>query len=182
MEVASIITTHFDPRSEVVTRFSSVFQDLANITNRLADIAEHELDGREPTREEVSFIRSVFVKSKTDSYGFVIANYGWLPDLLRKAKVTDTTRDARIVADVATDPGDEVSPPRVLHVGLGYFRHVVVAYRTPDGEWHLAAGPVYGYYEFPLAGFTRLTDDEWKERLVLDPPAPPAWVQEFVGA
>jgi hypothetical protein len=118
-----------------------------------------------------------------DEYGWVIENYGWLPELLDDANITDDTRDARIIADVATDPGDDFhgTPPRVLHVAVGTFRHVVVAYQKPDGEWHLAVGPAYGYYEFALEGFTRMTDGEWKDRLETEPPPPPSWTSDFLA-
>jgi len=183
-EVPPILQSHFGGDVEPAVRFSAVYGTFAEINHRLADIAQAELDGRDLTVDEVTFIRDIFVNSKTDSYGWIEENFGWLPNLLKDANVTDQTRDARIIADVATDPGSEVPPmpPRVLHAAVGAFGHVIVAYQTRDGEWHLAAGPVYSYYELAPEGFTRFTDGEWKDLPESEtPPERPAWASEFLG-
>ena len=176
-QIRWILETHFDGGTDVVRRFLPVWRQFASINARLATIAQSELDGRALSQEDVEFIRSIFVWSWSDYTG-EIRNFGWLPEILRNATITEQTRDPRIIADVATDPE---SPASVLHVAVGRFRHAVVAYETPDGAWHLAAGPVFRYFEFAVEGFTRLTDGEWKAMLDSDPPASPAWASEFLA-
>lgn len=172
----------FEPIApDAVSTLASVYAQFAELNDRLAAIAQKEVDETALSEDDVRFIRDVFVLSR-NSYTGREVNYGWLPQLLDRARIDDPDRDARIIADVATDPGDEgvtMTPPRVLHVGVGDFRHVIVAYQKPDGDWHLAAGPVYSYYEFPEPGFTRLNDEEWKERLAQDGAQPPVWAGEF---
>ncbi len=180
-EIQWILETHFNVSIDPAARFHTVFGEFAAINYHLAEIAQKELDGIELSEEDVDFIRSIFVDSSWQC-GMPITDYGWLPDILKEANVTDETRDSRIVADVATDAGwpDRGEPPRVLHVALGTFRSITVAYQKPNGTWQLAVGPIYGYYEFALDGFTRLTDDEWKQMLHDDNPAQPPWTAEFL--
>ena len=177
-----ILETHFNVSVDPAARFYAVFGEFAEINHRLAEIAQKELDGIELPEEDMDFIRGIFIDSQQEGCGGPITNFGWLPDLLTEANVTDTTRDSRIVADVATDAGDDLSgtPPRVLHVALGTFRSITVAYQKPNGTWQLAVGPIHGYYEFALDGFTRLTDDEWKHMLEYENPAQPPWTAEFL--
>ena len=178
-QIGWVLETHFDNSTAPALRFLRVWAQFASINNRLADIAQSELDGRSLSPEDIAFIRSIFVSSASDYTGR-ITNFGWLPQIMRNATITEKTRDPRIVADVATDPDPETGG--VLHVAVGRFRHIVVAYETPEGEWHLAVGPVYRYFEFIERGLTRLTDDQWKTMLDADAPAPPPWVSEFLAA
>lgn len=181
-EIQWILETHFNASTDPAARFHTVFGEFAAINHRLAEIAQKELDGIDLSEEDVEFIRSIFVNSEQEGCGGPITNYGWLPDILGEANVTERTKDSRIVADVATDPGwpERGEPPRVLHVALGTFRSIAVAYQKPNGTWQLAVGPIYGYYEFALDGYTRLTDDEWKQMLQDDNPAQPPWTAEFL--
>ena len=174
-QIRWILDTHFDNTSALVRRFLRVYAQFASINNRLADIAQSELEARALSPADIAFIRSIFVSSMSDYTGR-ITNFGWLPQMMRNATITEKTRDPRVVADVATDP----DTPAVLHVAVGRFRHLVVAYETPGGEWHLAVGPVYGYFEFAVGGFTRLSDDDWKATLDSHPPSPPEWTAEFL--
>jgi hypothetical protein len=84
------------------------------------------------------------------------------------------SRKTTIVADVHTD----ANSGRVLEEGVGYVDLLVVAWKNGD-RVYLAAGPELSYYEFKHPMDDRLTDEAWREMLVSDPPARPAWLPRF---
>ncbi|UCF07462.1 MAG: DUF3160 domain-containing protein [Thermoplasmata archaeon] len=163
-------------------RFIRVFSDFEDITNTLSAISEKELQNMELTQEEKDFLKGIFVGTGFAGCGGPWVKYGWLPELLRNAKVDEKTMDTRIIADVNTDPGSDSPPmpPRVLHVGSGYVETLIVLYQMPDGSFTFAVGPVYSYYEFPQLGFTRLTDDDWKAQLGKNTEKRPFWTGSFL--
>lgn len=178
------IAEEVGPGGSAGKRFAGVFEDFAGINRNLTRISIHELEGKPLTQEEVRFVRGVFVAVNNVCGGPKIF-HGWLPDLIRRAGIEDKTKDTRIIADVATDPGTALpvpSPPKVLHVATGYMRSVIVAYEMPDGELQFFVGPVYSFYEFELTGFERLNDNEWKGLLDTDNrPVDPLWTSSFVA-
>ncbi len=174
----SILTENL-PDSSVTPRFVKVFSDFERININLSAISEKELKNEDLTQEEKNFLKSIF------SLKFVGCGekeeHGWLPQLLDEAGVEEDTQDTRIIADVNTDPGSIIPPmpPKVLHVGVGYVETLIVLYQKPDGNFTFAVGPVYSYYEFPLQGFTRLTDDEWKDQVKSGTQKRPFWARSF---
>ena len=63
-----------------------------------------------------------------------------------------------------------------------YVNLLVVAYKTPDGQILLGAGPVFSYYEFKQPMSDRLTDEEWKTLLETgQQPLPPQWIENFTA-
>ncbi len=80
-----------------------------------------------------------------------------------------------LVADVHTDGNTKL----VLEEATGYIKTMVVACKTPDGKIHLAAGPVFSYYEFKEPMNSRLTDQEWRKMLEGAHPKTPEWVSSF---
>lgn len=180
-----IIVYNFDLSNEYATRFAEVFEDFADINYNLAQISERELSGEPLTPEESAFARGVYVRQYIGGGCGPPEPDGWLPLLIEKAAIDDKTMDTRIIADVATDPGTLIpkpTPPFVLHVGTGFVRSVVVALEMSDGGYSFFVGPVYSFYEFPLEGFSRLNDDEWKDLLDSnDCPPDPFWTSTFMA-
>lgn len=184
-KMMELIANHFNANEPPGKTFLRAFEDFAFINRNLTTISIHELQGIPLTPEEVSFVRGVYVRYFIGGVCGPPEPDGWLPSLIRTAEISKKTKDARIVADIATDPGTELpvpSPPRVLHIATGYIRSVIVAYEKPDGDYYFFVGPVYSFYEFPLEGFERLNDDEWKELLESggEPPNP-SWTSSFVS-
>ncbi len=183
MENLSIMMQHllraeFNPRTKVFPTFTSVFREFAIINQKLAVISTKELQGTPLTQDEVVFIRTIY----RQLWGICDPPPGWLPTLLMRAGIQEKDQDTRIVADVATDPGWPYppSPPKVLHVATGYVRTVIVATEDQNGNLTFYVGPVYSFYEFPLEGFQRLTDGEWKRLLNSEDRLPdPFWTETF---
>ncbi len=179
-----IIVRGFDLDKTFVTRFIEVFEDFADINYNLASIAKHELEGERLTPDESAFVREIFVEQRGGGCGGPVTRDGWLPRLIEKAKISEKTKDSRIVADVATDPGSPLTgdPPRILHVATGFVRTVIVAYEMPNGDHSFFVGPVYSFYEFPMGKFSRLNDDDWKKLLDSDDcPPDPFWTSSFMA-
>jgi hypothetical protein len=79
---------------------------------------------------------------------------------------------------VHTDIGGDLPVPRepsVLHVGTGNPRMMVMTVDTCSGP-RAYAGAVFAYHEHLAKGFTRLTDEEWAQKLYADPPADVPWM------
>jgi hypothetical protein len=107
---------------------------------------------------------------------------GWYKDLFFQG-VSGLDFDPTI-ADVHTDPGG-IRPfardPSVLHVGTGLPRPMVVSIDTCDGP-RAYAGIVFAYHEHLEPGFSRLTDDEWLQKLTTASPPDVPWLAPVLGA
>jgi hypothetical protein len=91
---------------------------------------------------------------------------------------------APVVSDVHTQPtdagGDDVG--RILHVGTGLPRLIVVTVDTCDGA-HAYAGLASSYYEQITEHWLRLDDAAWSTRIqgmAGDKPAEVEWTKSFV--
>jgi hypothetical protein len=131
---------------------------LETILERLVALSEKELANEELTEADYQFIENF-----GDELNSVIAEVD--------AKAKKTT----IVADVHT----EGNTGQVLEEGVGYVELIVVAYKVPDGRLIIGAGPVLSYYEFKQPMQNRLTDEQWRELLLAEPPTRPEWYANF---
>lgn len=89
--------------------------------------------------------------------------------------VESRTMSTTIVADVHTDSNSE----NVVEEGVSYVDLILVAYKTPDGQVTLAAGPTLPHYEFKQPMENRLTDEAWVEMLQTSPPQRAPWTESF---
>jgi hypothetical protein len=94
-------------------------------------------------------------------------------DVSKYAKPTDADNEA-LVADIGS------SPKGVLELGTGRIDRIYVIVPDDQGNFQLAAGGVYSYYEFLNPPGQRLTDKEWQGQLDNGTaPARPAWEKVF---
>jgi len=134
---------------------------LENILNRLIEISGKELENQELTEEDYEFIR----------------NFGEHLDAV-VAGVDTKGKQTTIVADVHTD----INTKKVLEEGVGNVDLILVAYKQPEGQIVVGAGPALSYYEFKHPMSDRLTDEKWREMLSSeDAPDPPTWIKEITG-
>jgi len=135
----------------------------SNILTRLLEISKKELENKELTDEDYSFI---------ENFGSISEN------LIESVSGGDIDPDALktvLVVDVHTDGNTE----KILEQGIGYIKTLVVAYKMPQGHILLGAGPVFSYYEFKQPIKNRLTDEEWKEMLDTEHPSEPEYIKSF---
>ncbi len=131
---------------------------LEEILQQLLDISQKELANEPLTDEDYDFIKY---------FGEVIEG---------GVSGQDEGLETTIIADVHTDSNSS----QVLEEGTGYLRLLVVAYKLPEGNIVLGAGPVLSYYEFKHPMADRLTDEAWREMLIGDKaPSQPEWTATF---
>ena len=134
---------------------------LENILNRLIEISGKELENQELTEEDYEFIRT----------------FGEHLDAV-VAGVDTEGKQTTIVADVHTD----INTKKVLEEGVGNVDLILVAYKQPDGQIVVGAGPALSYYEFKHPMSDRLTDEKWREMLSSeDAPEQPMWIKDITG-
>ncbi len=132
---------------------------LAGILQRLLDISQQELANQALTEEDYKFIEDFGERLE-----YVVSG------------VEDQGLETTIIADVHTDGNTQ----QALEEGTGYLRVIVVAYKLPQGNLVLGAGPVLSYYEFKHPMSDRLTDEAWKALLQSgNAPATPEWIASF---
>ncbi len=150
------------------------FERLANVCEKLAAIAQGQIDGTPRTPEQTEFLKGTVVAgAMCGGPGFS----GWYSELFYNAQ-SDAFDFKPTVADVHTDPNST----DVLHVATGGANPMVMAVALPGGP-RVFVGPVSSYYQFREPGFVRLTDDEWKARYTgLDGFVErPAWTDSFIA-
>ncbi|HTU59986.1 MAG TPA: DUF3160 domain-containing protein, partial [Polyangiales bacterium] len=148
--------------SEGITKY---FDSLRVAATHLEGMARAQQTGNPLSPEQLAFINdAVRVERKNGGCVTVEVPDGWYADLFYE-------RDKSIefdptIADVHTQPADEVGNPvgRVLHVGTGYPRMMVVTVDTCMGP-RAYAGVVYAYHELVTEKFKRLTDEDWAQSL-----------------
>jgi len=135
--------------------------NLEVVLERLLNISQDELEGKELTDDDYTFIRN---------FGEQLASI--------VTGVNNQGKETTIIADVHTD----TNTLQVLEEGVGYVDLIVVAYKCPDGSIVAGAGPVFSYYEFKQPMSNRLTDEQWKQQLENgQQPDRPAWTSSFVA-
>lgn len=154
-------------------QISGFFRGVADISTRLAAVAALTAQGREPTEEQVVWLRSIVSSYTVGSNGYNPAYKvydGWYFDLVydndpenrKDGWVSFTT-----IADVHTKPADEAGPARVLHAATGYIRLMTVVVKL-DTCTSLFVGPVGSYYDVTTISADspkRMNDDEWADEL-----------------
>jgi hypothetical protein len=146
------------PAGEFVERVRTYFAELATVSATLRDMAEHERTGTPFTAEQMAFLNDAVTSETTGCAGPNVYK-GWYGRLLfdRSDEEMDPT-----IADVHTDPGGN-RPAKVLHVGTGLPRLMVVTANSCDGP-RAYAGVASAYHEV-VTGLDRLTDSEWAEQV-----------------
>jgi hypothetical protein len=164
------------PGAGFKTNLSDYFTRLAGVAKTLREMAESERAGTPFSADQMAFINGAVTVQEI--CGGASAD-GWYPRLV----FGDPTTFDPTIADVHTQPFDETGSPvgRVLHVGTGYARLLIVTADTCTGP-HAYAGLASSYYEKTTQNFDRLTDERWKHAFGAGtPPADVAWMSDLIG-
>ncbi len=166
--------------SDGITKY---FAGLRVAASHLEGMARAQQTGNPLSPEQLAFIKDA-VRIERESAGCTTIEVpdGWYADLFYQ-------RDKSIefdptIADVHTQPADEAGNPvgRVLHVGTGYPRLMVVTVDTCMGP-RAYAGVVYAYHELVTEKFKRLTDEDWAQSLRSKDASikDPSWLAPLLG-
>jgi hypothetical protein len=160
----------------VKQQLASFFANWADHMGKLQAIAQHELDGKDLTQDELKYLKGVI--SADPGCGAPVFS-GWYASLYFSADNLDKWKPT--IADVHTNPNQDgpLAPPRVLHVATG---NVGLMVFTADRCSGAAAfvGPVFRYHEVEVKEIKRLNDQEW-EKMLQDgsAPQPPKWTESY---
>lgn len=151
------------------------FERLRSAATTLEAMAKNQRTGAPHTTEQLAFINQM---TFTMGCGSIGTWDGWYAKLFfaKDAAELDPT-----IADVHTQPTDEGGNPvgRVLHVGTGMSRPMIVAVESCSGP-RAYVGLVSSYYEQVTESYQRLSDEEWKTRLLPSPPPEVRWFDDLV--
>jgi hypothetical protein len=156
-------------------RANGHFENLASAASRLRQMAEYERSGAAFTPDMLAFINEAVAIQEI--CGGASAS-GWYPELFYGNPVEfDPT-----IADVHTQPFDEAGSPvgKVLHVGTGYARAMVVVAENCSGP-RAYVGPVSSYYEEITSNFERLTDEQWATRVSTHDVTNAVWMTDLIS-
>lgn len=160
---------------------AAYFTSLARTTTMLEAMARQQEQGLAFTAEQMAFINQA-VEYKTESVvcSTIQRPAGWYPSLFYSPDSAD--KQDTLVADVHTQPADEdgTMVGKVLHVGTGFPRLMVVTFNTCSGP-RAYAGVVSAYHETVTSNFDRLTDARWTKQLGATPPAEVPWLAGLVS-
>lgn len=172
-------------------RIVAYFNNLANVCDTLASIAEKELRNEELSKQEIGFLRSMVHENRYMAGGGCgggggeerVSYTGWYPPLFYVPNDPKALLEQDyIVADIHTAPTDSDGNPVgwVMHVGTGPINMAVVTCESPDGSTCAYIGPVMSYYEHVTGGFDRLTDERWKEMQTAGGVPRPSWTGSYL--
>lgn len=159
-------------------KISDYFERLVDINSLLAEMAELQRTGEPHKEEHLAFINRA-VTANINCDGTVLGHTGWYADL--HFDPLQAVESDPVITDVHTDIGGDLPvarQPSVLHVGTGLPRLMVVTVDSCEGP-RAYAGVVSSYHETLEANFTRLTDDEWRERARDAPDVP--WMKPVLA-
>jgi hypothetical protein len=163
--LSDLLRSGLESRGLLPDEYSFLLSDLEEFYSWLGGIARDELAGipiSEEDNQQLSWIGATL-----EGYWIQTsdADLNWEngPD-----------SHAALIADVMSNAAG------VLELGTGYVDDIFVLVPDNDGNFQVAAGGVYSYYEF--WNTQRLTDEEWRGMLdtATNPPRP-TWQQIFLA-
>jgi hypothetical protein len=163
------------PNPSFQTELADYFQRLGTVMQTLSEMATSERSGAPFTAAQMAFINDAVTIQNICGGGTAD---GWYPGLV----FGDPLDFDPTIADVHTQPTDEAGNPvgKVLHVGTGYTRAMIVTANTCTGP-RAYAGLASSYFEKVTEQFDRLTDERWKDGLNQATPPDVPWMADLVA-
>jgi Protein of unknown function (DUF3160) len=157
---------------------TAYFGHLGDVAQILGGIATGQQTGAALTAAQLDFVNQA-VHTKTEVCGAPPIYDGWYPTLFFRG---NSGRFDPTIADVHTEPTDENGAPvgRVLHVGTGYARLMVMTVEACDGP-HAYVGLGSSYHEQTTQNYLRLDDTAWAAQVQARTPANVPWLSDLLG-
>lgn len=161
------------------TFITQFFQNAKSTYEKLAAVAQKELDKTPLAEDEISFLKGLV----TLGGGCGQTTPGWYSRLFYNGEGILGKDGEYVIADIHTSPVDEMGNPVgwVLHVATGPVNMGIFSAETPQGQSITFAGPLLSYYEHLTTNFRRLTDEEWTELYKSAPPMRPEFVNSYLA-
>lgn len=139
-----------------------LLDELISILDRLAAIAADELADRPISVTDNEWL------------AYIGTRLSWLVTTALDFEIEPSP----LVADIFLNPFDDA----VLEIATGPLDRIHVLVPDDHGNFQVATGAVYSYYEFWGPRPQRLTDEEWWDRIIAgDLPGRPAWWIDELG-
>ncbi|HEY7470702.1 MAG TPA: DUF3160 domain-containing protein [Acidimicrobiia bacterium] len=172
--VARLMQQGLSDRDLLADEVAEILDQLTAIYDNFARLAEDELAGEPITTEDNQWLETIGSSFEllwllaAEDVGGGGAGTGGFP-----ASPNDI---AALVADIMSNPS------QALEIGTGYIDQIYVLVPNDEGQFQVARGGVYSYYEFWVPRDQRLTDDEWRQMLSSgEAPERPDWTEVFLG-
>ncbi len=136
----------------------SYFEELKEVSERLAEISKAELSGT-MTEDDVTYLKQSYSMSNE---GCVFYPDGWYSKLFFP-RTTLVKEPDYVVADLHTAPTDAAGNMVgwVWHAGTGHLNTLFAITEDEQGNPTVFTGPVMSYHEMVALNFTRHTDEQW---------------------
>jgi hypothetical protein len=172
VEAMKLLQTGLSDRSLLTPKTGKLLDDEIELQSFFQRIATDELAGLPISAADNDRLRHI---------GDELEALWWRTTDLTNEGGAPTGPDAyhdAVIADIGS------SPKGVLEVGTGPIDWIYVIVPDDQGNFQLAVGGVYSYYEFTNPPGQRLTDQEWRAKFGYDkkPPARPDWETVFLPA
>lgn len=166
--VTNLMRTGLSDRNLLPEEYSFLLTDLEEFYSWLAGIARDELAGIPISDEDNK--RLSWIGGTLEGYWIVTSDFDtdWEngPD-----------SHAALIADIMSS-----ATSGVLEVATGYVDRIFVLVPDDAGDFQVASGGTYSYYEFWNGDGSRFTDEEWRAQLEAGTnPARPGWQEIFLG-
>jgi hypothetical protein len=144
-----------------------LLSDYVRFADRLEAIAADELTGTPISDEDDEWLGII---------GGVLEGFWWRTGDKLASNNPIRDDDAAVIADIMRGIDLDSGIDQVLEIGTGRIDRIFVLMPDDAGDFHVATGGVYSYYEFPWPTEDRLTDEQWWEMLRTgEAPDRPAW-------
>jgi len=144
-----------------------LLRDYIKVVDRLGRIAADELAGRPVSKKDNEWLRGI---------GGQFEGFWWRTGDGLYTDEPAIDDDAAIIADIMRGIDLGKGTDEVLEIGTGRIDRIFVIVPDDEGEFHVATGGVYSYYEFPQPSSERLTDEQWWKMLKRGKAPPrPTW-------
>ncbi len=175
-EMAKLTRDGLSDRKLLTKEIRGLLRDYIRFADRLERIAADELAGKpidvgegpDAWKSDNEWLRGI---------GGELEGFWWRTGDRVKTARPIRDDDAAVIADIGrgVDPTKDIDD--VLEIGTGRIDRIFVLVPDDEGEFHVATGGVYSYYEFPRpTSEGRLTDERWWEMLRKgEAPDRPAW-------
>ena len=180
-ERAIAVTAELELEGELGQQIEDYFGRVARINLTLAEMADVQRTGEPHSAEHMAFINQT-VTADVNCDGTILGHTGWYSEL--HFDPLQAVEMDPVITDVHTDIGGDhpvARDPSVLHVGTGLPRYIVMTVESCQGP-RAYAGLVSAYHEVVEDGLTRLTDEEWKERIREQAPSVDWFTPLLVGS
>jgi hypothetical protein len=158
---AELMRSGLDDRDLLTREQAGLLRDVIDLFSFLQGIAQGELAGVPISGKDNE--RLTYIGGALEALWFRTSD--------RSASGSpEADSEAAIIADIASGPDS------VLEVGTGRIDRIYVLVPDDRGNFQVAVGGVYSFYEFTVPPGERLTDETWRAMLDAgDEPARPSW-------